>query len=65
MLDSHNLVQRRSRSPESLYGFHGNRLVQRTRCSEALGGGGNHTVKSGSTSVMELDQLPLVGKIDE
>lgn len=37
--DSHNLVQRRSRSPESLYGFHGNRLVQRTLCSAALEGG--------------------------
>lgn len=34
--DIHNLVQRRSRSPESLYGFHGNRLVGRTRCSAAV-----------------------------
>lgn len=36
--DIHNLVQRRSRSPESLYGFHGNRLVRRTRCSTAVVG---------------------------
>lgn len=36
--DIHNLVQRRSRSPESLYGFHGNRLVQRTRCSAVVVG---------------------------
>lgn len=36
--DIHNLVQRRSRSPESLYGFHGNRLVRRTRCSAAVVG---------------------------
>lgn len=35
--DIHHLVQRRSRSPESLYGFHGDRLVRRTQCS---GGGG-------------------------
>ena len=28
-------------------------------------GGGKHIVKSGSTSVMELDQLPLVGKTEE
>lgn len=25
---------------------------------------GKHIVKSGSTSVVELDQLPLLGKID-
>lgn len=28
-------------------------------------GGGKYIVKSGSTSVMELDQLPLVGKTEE
>lgn len=55
----HNLVQRRSRSPESLYGFHGNRLVQRTRCSCCGGGEGKHIVKPGSTSVAGLGPTPF------
>lgn len=41
--DIHHLVQRRSRSPESLYGFHGDRLVRRTRCSGGGGGGRRET----------------------
>ena len=61
--DIHNLVQRRSRSPESLYGFYGNRLVQRTRCSAASAGGGEgkHIVKSGSTSVAGVGPTPFKG----
>lgn len=58
--DIHNLVQRRSRSPESLYGFHGNRLVQRTWCSD---GGERETYSKNRAPQVwqELDQLPSRG----
>lgn len=56
--DIHNLVQRRSRSPESRYGFHGNRLVHRG----GGGGEGKHIVKIQAPQVwLELDQLPSWG----